>query len=122
MTTRRRLALMSTVALLGVSTAVAHTSAPPVGPLPAGAKTVVSTRVGQLVAVALPHQSGGKVWRIARAFDGATLSQVSEGDLGSNVVLVFSAKKPGTVTLVFALTKGETSKALAARTYIVHIS
>ena len=55
----------------------AGATAPPVGPLPPGPKAIVVTHVGELVAVALPHRSGGRVWRVARAFDGKVLSQVS---------------------------------------------
>jgi len=101
--------------------AAAQADSPPVGPLPAGPKATLSTRAGELVAIALPKRSGGRVWRIARAFDGTIVKQVSEADVGSSVVLVFKALHPGTVRLAFALTRGETSKALDARTFEVRI-
>lgn len=93
----------------------------PVGPLPSGPTSTISTQKGQLVAVALPHRSGGRVWRVARAFDGKVLKQVTEGDLGAQVVLVFKAAGTGTTTLVFALTRGETAKAFEARRFRVHV-
>src|SRR4051794_17949585 len=70
--------------------------APPVGPLPSGPTSTIQTQVGQLVAFALPHRPSGRVWRVARTIDPAVLVQVSEGDLGTNVVLVFKAKGKGT--------------------------
>jgi len=72
-------------------------------------------------AVALPHRSGGRVWRIARPFDGSVLREISETDVGSNVVIVFKALRPGAATLSYALTRGETTKALEARTFAVRI-
>ena len=73
------------------------------------------------LAVALPHRPAGRVWRIARPFNGSVLRQVSEADVDSSVVLVFKALRAGKVTVVFALTKGETSKAFEARTFDVRI-
>jgi hypothetical protein len=81
----------------------------------------VTTKAGELVAIALPHRSGGRVWRIARPFDGSVLREVSEADIGSNVVIVFKAVRPGALTLSYALTRGETTKALEARTFAVRI-
>jgi len=105
-----------------VSTAAgARATAPPVGPLPSGPKATIVTHPGELVAVALPHRSGGRVWRIARAFDGKVLQEVSEADVGSNVVIVFKAGRAGSVTIAFALTKGETARALEARTFDIRV-
>ena len=103
------------------SAAASRASSPPVGPLPAGPHATITTKKGELVAVALPHRSGGLVWRIARAFDGTKLRQVSEADVGPNVVLVFKAVRAGKVTVVVALTRGERTTALAARTFEVRI-
>jgi hypothetical protein len=83
--------------------------------------SVVATPVGQLVAVALPHRSQGRVWRIARPVNSAVLRQVSEADVGANVVVVFRATGRGTARVVFALTRGETAKALASATYLVSV-
>ena len=96
-------------------------SSPPVGPLPDAPKATVTTKAGELVAVALPHRSGGRVWRIAGAFNGSIVHQVSEADVGSNVVLVFKATRTGIVTIAFALTKGASTKAFDARTFEVHV-
>jgi hypothetical protein len=79
------------------------------------------TRAGELVAVALPHRSGGRAWRIARAFDSSVLHEVSEADVGSNVVLVFKTTRAGKARLAFALTRGETRKALESRTFDVRV-
>jgi hypothetical protein len=115
-----RLAGATVVALVAVPAAAADST--PVGQLPSGPATTVATRAGELVAVALPHRSGGRVWRIARSFDPKIVRQVSEGDVGPNVVLVFKSRRAGTVRLSFALTRGDTgSKALEARTFIVRV-
>jgi len=118
----RRLAitLLAAAAAVTVST-VARASAPPVGPLPVGYKAAIATRAGELVAVALPHRSGGRVWRIARPFDGKIVHEVTEADVGTQVVVVFKADNKGSTKLVFALTKGETTKALDARTFAVTV-
>jgi hypothetical protein len=115
------IAVAATALGLGVVTGV-HATAPPVGPLPAGPSSTVVTRVGQLVAVALPHRTGGRSWRIARPFDATVLRQVGEADVGANVVLVFAARRAGATTLRFALTRGEAAKAFESRTFVVHVS
>jgi hypothetical protein len=96
----------------------ASASAPPVGPLPKGKRTVVQTTNGELVAVALPVVAG-KNWRIARTVDRRVLRQVSEADVGNSVVLVFKAVGKGEARVVMALTRGETPKAYRASTYVV---
>jgi hypothetical protein len=100
---------------------VALASAPPVGPLPAGPSSMIKTTKGQLVAFALPHRSGGRVWRVARAFNSSVLRQVSEADVGKQVVLVFQATGNGTTTVAFGLTRGETAKAYESRRYTVTV-
>ncbi len=95
------------------------------GPIPAGQVATTATRPGQLVAVALPHASAssGLVWRIARRFDSTIVREVSEADVGSNVVLVFKVVGKGNTSLVFALTKGDTSsKAVKSVTQKIHSS
>jgi hypothetical protein len=114
-------ALFVLAAVASAAAAGARATAPPVGPLPAGPTATVATSTGELVAVALPHRSGGRVWRIARAFDSSILHEVSEADVGSNVVLVFKTTHAGNVSLRFALTRGETAKALESRTFRVHV-
>src|SRR5713101_6228826 len=56
-------------------------TAPPVGQLPAGPSSSIVTARGELVAIALPHRSGGRVWRIAKAPNAAVLREVSEADV-----------------------------------------
>src|SRR5579884_340848 len=85
----------------------AAASAPPVGPLPKGPVTTITTQKGQLVAVALPHRVGGLVWRLAHAVNPKVLRQVSEADVGRDVVVVFRAVGPGRVRLAYGLTRGE---------------
>jgi hypothetical protein len=96
-------------------------SAPPVGPLPSGPTSTISTQPGQLVAFALPHRANGRVWRIARSVKSSVLVQVSESDVGSNVVLVFKAKGKGIARVFFGLTRGETAKAYEARRFVVNV-
>lgn len=93
----------------------------PVGPLPAGPTSTIGTQKGQLVAVALPRHSNGRVWRIARSFNAKVVRQVSEANVGRNVVLVFRAVGNGTTTLALALTQGETAKAYEARRFVVRV-
>jgi hypothetical protein len=96
-------------------------TAPPVGPLPAGPTSTIQTKRGELVAFALPHRAGGRVWRIARNADVRVLRQVSEADVGSQVVLVFKATGTGNTTIAFGLTRGERSRAYESRRYILHV-
>jgi hypothetical protein len=96
-------------------------SAPPVGPLPSGPTTTITTQAGQLVAFALPHRPNGRVWRVARPIDSTVLVQVSEADVGATVVLVFKAKAKGAAKVLFGLTRGETTKAYEARRFTVNV-
>lgn len=112
--TRLRLALL-TMLLAGVLAAAALASAPPVGPLPKGPLTIVSAQRGTLVAVALPHQKGLS-WRLARPVNQKVLREVSEADVGANVVIVYRALAPGRATVVYAATRGESKKAVHAAT------
>lgn len=111
-------AVVSAAAVLSTA-AAAVAEAPPVGPLPAGPRSTVTTPRGELFAIALPNRSGGRVWRIARPFDSTVLHEVSEGSVGPHVVLVFKTTRAGQTTLALALTRGETPKALEARTFNV---
>jgi hypothetical protein len=95
-------------------------TAPPVKVLPVGPVATVSTQKGQLLAVALPHRAG-KSWRIARSFNAKVVREVSEADVGSNVVIVFRAVGTGRTRLVFALTRGESTTATASSTQIVTV-
>ncbi len=92
---------------------------PPVGALPSGPTSTIQTQKGELIAFALPKRPAGRVWRIARRFDAAIVRQVSEADVGRSVV--FKATGSGTTTVVFGLTRGETSKAFESRRFTVRV-
>ena len=96
-------------------------SAPPVGQLVNEAVTTVSTTRAALVAVALPSPPDGQSWRLARDLDPKVLQQVSEAQVGKNVVIVFAATGPGTARIVFALTHGESSTVSRAVTQVVTV-
>ena len=106
---------------LAAAAAPAKATSPPVGALPAGPSSSVVTQRGQLVAVALPHRANGRAWRIAKLTNAKVLSQVSEADVGANVVVVFSAARAGTAKVVFALTRGELPKVYESRTWVVRV-
>ena len=101
-------------------TAAGRADSTPIGPLPAGPVSTITTGPNQLVAVALPRASkkSGLVWRIARPYNSTVVRQISEADLDANVVLVFKVIGRGTTSLVFALTRGDTSsKAVKSATH-----
>ena len=81
----------------------------PIGPLPKGPVTTITTHRGLLVAVALPHPAASKglVWRLARPVDPSVLRQVSEADVGKNVVVVYRVIGKGKASIVYALTRGD---------------
>ena len=109
------------IAVLVATSTAAIASAPPVGTLPPGPVSSLVVVKGEPFAIALPHSSGGRVWRIARPFDSRVVGQVSEADVGSNVVLVFRASGTGTTTVAFGLTRGERAKAYASRRFVIHV-
>jgi hypothetical protein len=115
------LALVALVSVLAVAGAAFADSAP-IGPLPAGPISSIAAQRGELVAVALPGRSRGRVWRIARPLDPSVLRQVSEANVGRSVVLVFRASGAGVTTISMALTKSDTaSKALESRRYRIRV-
>lgn len=114
----RSVVLVLVCALTVVGTATA--TAPPVKSIPRGPVSTIATQRGQLVSVALPH-AAGKSWRIARAFDAKVVREVTEGDLGSQVVVVFRAVGKGRTSIVFARTRGESATADASRTFTVTV-
>jgi hypothetical protein len=107
-------------ALIFAATAVA--AAPPVGPLPAGPTTVMTTTRGELVAIALPAQANGRVWRLKGSIDTRVVREVHEANIGSTVVIVFKATGRGTTTLSYGSTRGETAKAYAAKRFRITVS
>jgi hypothetical protein len=118
-----RLSLALVLAAVVIPALPAVASAPPVGPLPAGQVTTVSTPVGSLVAIALPGQtaSSGLVWRLARAVNTTVLRQVSERNVGRDVVVLYKAVGRGQANVAYGLTKGETRKAYRSVTYKVTV-
>lgn len=112
-------AAMCIAAAVGAGSSSA--SAPPVGPLPTGPASTIQTRTGELVAFALPHRSNGRVWRIASTVNAKVLLQVSEADVGDQVVLVFRAAGSGTAVVSFGLTRGERPKAYESRRFTVSV-
>jgi hypothetical protein len=120
---RRPIALGFAILVTGVAlatAAAASADSTPIGPLPRGPVSTITTGPNQLVAVALPHaaEDSGLVWRLARQYDSAVVRQISEADVGANVVVVFKVIRRGKTSLVFALTRGDTSsKAVKATTH-----
>jgi hypothetical protein len=100
----------------------AHATAPPVGPLPKGPVTTIRTARGSLVAVALPHRANGLVWRLARSVTPKVLVEVSEANVGKDVVVVYRATGAGRATLAYGLTRGERRGARASLTFVVTVT
>jgi hypothetical protein len=114
-----KIVLAAALSLVALTVAGAATAtAPPVGALPAGPVSTITTQRGQLVSVALPARAGLS-WRIARPFDGHIVREVTEADVGRHVVIVFKAVGRGRTKLVYAQTRGESSRAQAARTFSI---
>jgi hypothetical protein len=117
--------LCGALAFVLVSPGPGRADSTPVGPLPAGSVVTTTAKAGLLVAVALPRASraSGLVWRIARPFNSRVVHQVAEADVGSRVVIIFKAVRRGRTSVVFALTRGDTSaKAVKSATYKIHVS
>ena len=110
-------ALIAVSVAVGVAAAVARPDSPPVGTLPSGHVSTITTRRSDLVAIALPNGRDGNVWRVARAYDSAIVREVREATVGGTVVIVFAAHEAGQTRVIYALTRGERSRALAARTF-----
>jgi hypothetical protein len=49
------------------------------------------------------------------------VQEVDEGETSKDVWLTYKAVKPGATRIIFALTRGETSHAYAARTFAVTV-
>jgi hypothetical protein len=54
----------------------------------------------------------GYEWRIARSLDASLVREVTEGNVGSTVVLVFRATGTGHTSIIVAETRGERAKVL----------
>jgi hypothetical protein len=120
-TLRRGLAVGALSALVATP---AFADSTPIGALPTGPVTTVTTHRGLLVAVALPHPADkGLVWRLARRVDPKVVREVSEADVGKNVVIVFAVTGKGRASIVYALTRGDSSpKAEGAITHTVRVT
>lgn len=118
---RITLTLTALVSAVAFATAASADSTP-IGKIPTGPVSSVVTPKNGLVAVALPRQASGLVWRLARNVDARVLRQVSEADVGANVVIVYKAVGSGNVSVVYALTRGDSSsKAVRSSTYKVRV-
>ena len=115
-----RAATVAAVAAALVLPFAASADSTPVGPLPKGPVSAISTPKGSLVAVALKSRAGYS-WRLARNVRPTILVQVSEANVGSSVVVVFRAVGRGTASVRYGLTRGETRKAYAAATFNVRV-
>jgi len=79
--------------------------------------THTRTPAGSFVSIALPPPGrAAYVWRLARRVDRGVAVEVGEGAIGRNVVVVFSASGAGRANIVYALTVGETPKAIQSIT------
>jgi hypothetical protein len=127
--TKERLIARSSIAigLAGLVTGIvlavaasAHADSRPVGPLPPGPVSMIRTAPDQLVAVAMARARArsGLVWRLARRYNSHIVRQISEANVGRSVVLVYRVVGRGDTSLIFALTRGDTSaKAVKAVTH-----
>ena len=111
------------IVVIGVALVIAATAgadSTPVGPLPPGPAASITTGPDQLVAIALPHaaKNSGLVWRLARRYDSSVVREISEADVDANVVVVFKVLGRGKTTVIFALTRGDSSpKAVRSATH-----
>jgi hypothetical protein len=121
--TRRILVAMLAALVLALTVVVgAGATAGPIGPLPPGPTTTISTVHGTLVSVVLPPGAQGRSWRQAGTYDPKVMSEVTEANVGKNVVIVFKTLGAGTATVKYGLTRGETKKAYASATFVVRVS
>ena len=117
-----RRSLLIAVAVAAISAAAALASAGPVGPLPNGPTASVYFAVGESYTARLPQPKVvGRVWRIARAFNGKVVSESREGETKQQVWVTFRAVGKGSTKVVFAMTRGETAHAYATRRFSFHV-
>jgi hypothetical protein len=120
---RNAVTLLLASAAATVAAASAGASAPPVGKLPPAKTVVVKATPGKTLTVTLPKPAiRGGVWRVARAFDAHVVRQQGEHTLASGAIrITLRTTGRGTTRVVFALTKGETAKAYAARVWRITV-
>jgi hypothetical protein len=117
------IALGLTTVIVGAALALAAAArgdSTPIGPLPPGPVSTITTSPNQLIAIALPRASktSGLAWRLARRYDSRVVREISEADVDANIVVVFKVLSRGETSLVFALTRGDTSlKAVKSTTH-----
>lgn len=119
--TRLIAAIVFVAAASAIAASVARSGSPPVGPLPAGHVSTIKTTHGDLVAIALPARGGGKVWRVARTYDGSVVKELREANVGASVVIVLAARGVGHTRVAYALTRGERSTAYEARIFDITV-
>jgi hypothetical protein len=117
---RRSTMLLVTACALAI-VANAAATAGPIGPLPPGPTTTISAPAGTLVSAVLPAGAQGRSWRQAGTYNTKVMSEVTEANVGKTVVIVFKTHAKGTTTVKYGLTKGETKKAYASATFVVHV-
>jgi hypothetical protein len=125
---RKEVSVLRLIAVGGAAVAAlalglpAGATAPPVDQLPKGPVTAIRTPAGSLLAVALPHRGASLVWRLARGVSTKQLVEVSEADVGRDVVVVYRAVAPGFARVAYGLTRGETRRAFASLTFDVTVT
>lgn len=119
MTRRLATLVLGSVPVLAAAALSARASAPPVGPLPRGPLTTIHVQRGLLFAIALPRPGKGLAWRGARPSDPTIARPLEEGELNGRIVFTYRAGHTGSTTVVYALTRGDTQKALQARYFKV---
>jgi hypothetical protein len=119
----RRATAALVAAFVAALATTASADAPPVGRLTKGPVTTISTKVGSLVALALPSRpaSTGLVWREARDVP-PILNQITETEVDGNIVAVYKAVHTGTATVIYALTLGETAKVHATARFKILVT
>jgi hypothetical protein len=119
-TLRRGFAAAALTALVATP---AFADSTPVGALPIGPVATITTHRGLFVALALPHPADkALVWRLARQVDPKVAREVSEADVGRNVVVVYRVTGRGSVSIIYALTRGDgSSQALGTITHKVSV-
>ena len=113
------------VAVVLLAASIGQADSAPIGPLPPGPVASTTTKPGLLVAVALSAcESQLRAWCGASRGDTtpASFARSRKPTWSSNsVVLVFKVVGRGDTSLVFALTRGDTSsKAVRSATHRIH--
>ena len=120
---KRGAVLAGVTVAAGIAASVASRPHLPWGRCRAAPLRTVELTKGETFTASLPKvERAGRVWRIARPFDASVVREVRERETAGSVVVAFRAVSPGTTNVVFALTRGETRRAEAARTFRVIVA